>query len=146
MSTGRRSEADFLGELIAEAAAKIVSGGGGIGLAGEFFLVGVATEVVFFFEEEQILAAEEIGGGESGHAAADDDDVDFARGVGLGEGMAIADLVADGEVFAFDGGGRRFGAGVGEKRLIDGTTGGDGASDDEFDEVTTGVRHGNESS
>jgi hypothetical protein len=65
-----------------------------------FFLIGVAAEVVFFFEEQEILAAQEIRSGKACDASADDDDVGFARGVGTIECMAVANLVADFEMFA----------------------------------------------
>ena len=65
-----------------------------------FFLLGVAAEVVFFFEEQEILAAQEIRSGKACDASADDDDVGFARSVGTIECMAVADLVADFEVFS----------------------------------------------
>ena len=93
-------QSDFGGELIAFVIFVGVRGAGGEGLALVFFLISVAAEVVFLFEKQKIFAAQEIGGGEAGDAAADDDDVGFARGVGAIERVAVANLVADFEVFA----------------------------------------------
>ena len=95
-------ETDFRGELIAFVAAKGVRGAGRERLAVEFFLIGVAAEVIFFFEEQEIFAAEEICGGEAGGACADDDDFDFAGGCGEIERVAVANFVTDFEVFAVD--------------------------------------------
>ena len=83
-----------------------VRGTGGERLPLVFFLLGVAAEVVFFFEEQEILAAQEVGGGEACDASPDDDDVGFARGVWAVECTAVADLVADFEVFPVDERGR----------------------------------------
>jgi hypothetical protein len=50
--------------------------------------------------------------------------------------VAVANLVANSEVFAFDewgGIGRR---GLGKQSILDGTAGSDGASDNELDEIT----------
>ena len=54
---GQKFESDFARELIAFVVAKSVGGAGGERLAFEFFLIGVAAEVIFFFEEEEIFAA-----------------------------------------------------------------------------------------
>jgi hypothetical protein len=49
--------------------------------------------------------------------------------------MLVANLVADGEMFAFDK--RRGGiVGDGEKGFVDGAAGGDGAGDDVANEIT----------
>ena len=137
MVDGRKIEPISLARLVAVTAAKIVRGGGGIRLTGEFLLIGVAAEVIFLFEEQPIFAAEEIGGGETGHATTDDGDIHYAGGVGFGEGVAVADFVADGEMFAFDVG--RFGVRICQKSFVDGTAGGDGTSDQEFDEIAARV-------
>ena len=139
-------DADFLSELIAETAAKVVGGAGGEKLAVIFLFVGVTAEVIFFFEQQPIFLAQEIGGGEARHAAADDDNFSSAGGVGLGEGVAVANLVAYGEVFAFDERGGIVGSGLRQQSVVDGTAGSDGASDNEFDEITARVRHARRSS
>ena len=134
-------DADFLGELIAETPAKVIGGGGGEKLALVFLFVGVAAEVIFFFEKQPIFFAQEICGGKASHAAADDHDFGCAGGVGLGEGVAVANLVAHGEVFAFDERGGLVGSGLRQQRIVDGTAGSDGACDHELDEITASVRH-----
>ncbi len=99
------------------------------------FLIGVAAEVVFLFEEEPVFAAEEVGGGEAGDATADDGDVNFFGGGGAGELVAVADLVADFEVFAFGAGSGRMVCCSGEEARVDGAAGGDGTGDDVLDEI-----------
>src|SRR5450432_2508521 len=101
---------------------------GGESRAVVFLLIGVASEVIFFFEQQPIstFAAEEICGGKTRDAAADDNYVGFFGGVGARELMAVADLVADFEVFAFDArGGGGFFVRDGEQTGIDGASGGD---------------------
>ena len=73
-------------------------------LAVEFFLIGVAAEVVFFFEQKPIFAAKKIGGGKACDAAADDHDIGLCGGGGKIEVVAVAHLVADFEMFAIDEG------------------------------------------
>ena len=107
----REFQANFGGELIAFVAVIGVGRAGGERLAVKFFFVGVAAEVVFFFEQQPIFAAKKIGGGKAGDAAADDDDVGFCSGGGKIEMVAVADLVADFEMFAIDEGrAARFGS------------------------------------
>src|SRR6516162_5279757 len=144
---GKKVEADFLGEIIALAVAKIVSRARGVGLARVLLLIRVAAEVVFLFKKQPVFAAKEVSGGESGGACTHNDDVGIPRGVRLGERMALANLVADGVVLAFE----RNGAGIvvvreRNKGFVDRATGGDGARDSEFDEVTARMRHANEPS
>jgi hypothetical protein len=55
--------------------------------------------------------------------------------------VTLANLVAEGEVFALQFDGMRIVV-IGEKNFVYRTAGGDGASDDEFDEITTGMKHG----
>ncbi len=99
--------------------------------------------MILFFEEKPILAAEEIGGGKTRGAATDNDDVRFARGLGAYECVAIAKPVADFELFTVN---ERSGLGIrigsGDKRLIDGAAGNDGAHNNKFDEIAARCRHG----
>ena len=114
-----------------------VSGAGGEGLTGEFFLVGVAAEMVFFFKQQPVVfVAEKIRGGEPRHASADDDHTCFFGGPGTIEHMAIADLMANFEMFAVHRWSWRRRIWGREKRGVDGATGGDGAGDYELDEIT----------
>jgi hypothetical protein len=71
-------------------------------LAVEFFLIGVAAEVVLLFEEKPVFAAKIIGGGEACDTASDDDDVGLRGGGRKFEVVAVAKLVADFEMFALD--------------------------------------------
>ncbi len=98
----QKLETNLARELVALVVAEGVGGTGGERLAVEFFLIGVAAEVIFFFEKQEIFAAEEIGGGEAGGACADDYDFDFAADGGEVERVAVADFVADFEMFAVD--------------------------------------------
>ena len=125
------------GELVAVVIFVSVGRTGAIGLAFVFLLKSIAAEVIFFFEKKPILAAEEIRGGKSRGTATNDDDVRFARGLRANKCVAIAKSVAEFEMFTVN---ERSGVGIrigsGEKRLIDGTAGNDGAHNNKFDEIT----------
>ena len=65
---------------------------------------------------------------------------------GLAKDVAVANLVADSEVFAFDERRGIVGSGLSEQSIVDGTAGSDRACDDELDEITAGMRHAKQSS
>jgi hypothetical protein len=100
--------------------------------------LGVAAEVIFLFEMEKILPAKEVRGGKPGDATTHDDNVGFACGVGAVERVAVADLMANVNVFAVNNRatGCR-GMGSGDERRLDGTICRDGPGDDELDEIAT---------
>ena len=121
--------------MVAGVAAIAVGGAGAENLAFVFFLVGVAAKVIFFFEQQPVFAFEEIGGGKACDSAADDDDVSFSGSVGFGKRVAVADLVANAEVFTFDERRCRGAAGLFEEGFVDRATGGDGSGNDVLDEI-----------
>ena len=102
LSTGNSLRPISRDELIAFVVAESVGGAGGERLAVEFFLIGVAAEVIFFFEKQEIFAAEEIRGGKSCGACADDHDFHFAAGGREIERVAVANFVANLEMLAVD--------------------------------------------
>jgi hypothetical protein len=55
--------------------------------------------------------------------------------------VAVANFMADGEVFAFDEREGIVGCGLREQSIIDGAARSDGASDNEFYEITASMRH-----
>ncbi len=137
----KKLETDLSGELIAIVALVGKCRAGGERLAFKFFLICVAAEVVLFFEKKKILPAQEISSREAGHAATDNNDGRFLRGGRDFESMAVAQLVANVEVFAVDER-RRYRIGSsGEKCGIDGAAGRDRTGDDVLDEVTARMRH-----
>ncbi|MFZ0885442.1 MAG: hypothetical protein WAN14_18720 [Candidatus Acidiferrales bacterium] len=65
-----------------------------------FFEISVATPVRLFFQQKEIVAAKEVGGAESAYSATNDHHIVAFRYRRLGEGPAIAHLMADFKMFA----------------------------------------------
>src|SRR5208337_2406748 len=137
---------NFLGKFVAVIVAVAIGGTCAEHLAFVLFLVGIPAEVIFLFQKQPIFAAEEISGGKAGDTAADDGDIHFARGVGLWEGMAVANLMAGGEMLSLNEGRWRWAGRLGHECFVNGTSGSNGTGHNIFDEVTACMRHANESS
>ena len=101
---GQKFEAHFSGELIAVVAFEGEGRAGSERCAVVFLLVGVTAEVIFFFEQEPVFALppRKYAAESPGDTAADNNDVGFFGGVGARELVAVAHLMADFEMFAFD--------------------------------------------
>src|SRR5664279_4582134 len=116
-------------------AAITIGGSSPVNLTFVFFLIGISTEVIFFFEEQPIFTSQKVRRRQSGDAPSNDQHIHLPRRLRLWERMAVSQFVRNLEMIAFDDGRWRMSGRFCEECLIDGTSGGDGTCNGEFDEV-----------